>query len=400
MLQYLGMNIVFAVIINVLLVILVLGILIFVHELGHFILAKLNNVLVDEFSLGMGPKIWSFKKGETEYSLRAFPIGGYVSILGEVESEDPEEKKIALESPRSFLNKKWWQKLSILLAGVSFNFLLAAIIYYILLLPLGNALALPDNVADEGLWFGKIERVITDEYVTYDELSDDGNALEAGWPASGTIYSVNDEKVSTSKDLIDLVQSNKGNNLSVRVCTDEELQMCELYSTPVSDEGYLGIMLNSNYYYQVHYEGLTGVFSGFAHSLNTIQLSVRSIVDVFDRADQSGDYSEAVNTLGGPVALYFIVDYVKDLGVVGVAGLVATLSLTLMVMNLLPIPALDGGRVVLVLVREILGDKFSHKLEAWLVGVSYAALMLLMLAIVIKDVVFIGDFKELIDSLK
>lgn len=394
------MNIVIAIIVNILIVVLVLGVLIFVHELGHFLLAKLNGVLVEEFSIGMGPKIFSRKRGETEYSLRAFPIGGYVAILGEVETEDPMQQKFAKESPRSFLNKKWWQKISILIAGVFFNFLLASIIYYALLIPMGNALSITESVADDGLWFGEVEKVIFEDYVSYDQLVEDGNATAAGWPDTGIILSVGGKDISASDELIQMAQENRGKSIDVEICDVDDLSQCSIYKTAVSDQGHFGIYVNSNYYYEVHYTGVTGVLSGFAHSLNTIQITINGVVDIFDKADQTGDYSEAVNTFGGPVALYFIVDYVKDLGVVGVVGLVASLSLTLAVMNLLPIPALDGGRIVLVVIREILGERFSHKLEAILVGGSYAILMLFMLAVVVKDVFYIGDFKDLLESLK
>jgi regulator of sigma E protease len=386
-------------ILNIILLIGILGILIFVHELGHFLFAKFNNVKVSEFALGMGPVIYSKTIGETKWALRAFPIGGFVNILGEVESDDKKLVKEAKESPRSFLNKGPWQKISILFGGVLFNFLLAGLIYYFVIGFNGFVGYTTDIAYDKGLAFGEVSKMELTS-VFYYSLAEDGNAKKAGLPEIGEIKVVNGEEIQFSDDFSKQIKENKGGELDLEVCPiNEKLEStgeCNDYTVAVSDEGLLGVYLGQNYAYGVEYTGLDKFFVGFTHSINTIQMNFQALGAVFEEAEETGDYSEAANTLGGPVALYFIVDYVNDIGFLGMIELLATLNLTLFIVNLLPIPAMDGGRIVLVGVRSLLGDRFSHKLEATLVGVSFMLLMLLMVGIIVKDIFFIDTFRELL----
>lgn len=394
---------IFAVVLNIFVVILVLGFLIFIHELGHYLAAKANDIQVDEFSIGMGPKLLGRRVGETEYTLRAFPIGGFVSILGEADSEDPKIKKLSLTSPRSYLNKKWWQKVIVLLAGVFMNFMSAVIIFYFLVANMDYQVPITDEVADSGLIFGEVGIEKVGDAIYELVVDEDLPAEAAGWPEKGVLTSIAGEDVSITRDIVKLASKYEGKEVDVEICTLDEEELsdnCDVYSTAISDAGQFGIMIGHNYYYYVEYSGVDKVLSGFAHSVNTVQLTFMGIGDVFRDAGETGDYTNAVNTFGGPVALYFIVDFVRDLGFAGVMSLVASLSLTLVIMNLLPIPVLDGGRVVLVFVREALGDYFSYEVENTIIGISYLFMMLLMLGIVVKDFFFINTFKELIESLR
>ena len=179
-------------IINIVLVILVLGLLIFIHELGHFLVAKLSNVKVEAFSIGMGPKIFSKKRGETEYRLCLLPIGGYVSILGEVVDEES-MSKADIDDPRNFQNKNVFVKIAILLAGVTFNLLTAVIIYYVFLSMSAFSFVYPSDVVGYEPTFGnKVEKVLGELY--YSELSEDGNAIKEGWPEDGYIRAVGDSE--------------------------------------------------------------------------------------------------------------------------------------------------------------------------------------------------------------
>ena len=126
-----------------------------------------------------------------------------------------------------------------------------------------------------------------------------------------------------------------------------------------------------------------------------IHLAGVHIGNIFSDASDSGDYSVAVNTFSGPVGLYFIVDYMKELGILGLLDLIANMSLVLFVMNLLPIPALDGGRIVLVLTEWVMGDRYSKTIEAWLIRISFALLMIFMLLIFVKDFLYLDKLREL-----
>ena len=386
---------------NLILLLAVLSVLVFVHELGHFLFAKLNGVKVSEFAIGMGPILFSKQFGETKWAIRAFPIGGFVQILGETDVEDEKLQKEAETSPRSFINKSAWQKVSILFAGVLFNFLMASVIYFGLLAFNGFESSLPDFVED-GVPFGEIsrEKLTTLEYTKLV----DGVAKDSGMPDMAVIKSVNGNAIEYSDEFMAFLQDHKEKAITITACEMNEQRVvddnsCEIYSLTPNNDGMIGVLLTNNYYTKVTYTGLGRITSGFAHSINVIYMNIVGVGDIFNKAADTGDYSDAANSLGGPVALYFIVDYIRSLGPVALLELLAGLNLTLFIVNLVPIPAMDGGRIMLVGVRAVLGDKFSPKVETALISVSFILMMLLMLAIVVKDVVYIDSFKEFLGGL-
>lgn len=386
-----------SIVVNIVILVGVLGLLIFLHELGHFIAAKKSNVRVDAFALGMGPKIWGFTRGETEYRLNAFPIGGYVSIFGEVIEEDGVSEKDK-KDPRNFQGKHPLTKIFILIAGVTVNFFTAVIIYYGFLFASDFAFMYPQQVSGYEPIFGSIteEKV---EDLQYTELSEGGNAGKNGWPESGYINAVglsedSLENIVSSEEFTDVVVSNKGEVVFVEICA-EPGEDCEIFSSEISDEGKVGIFMAPNFIKLVVYEGWERAAAGFVHSINMLHLSGYYIANIFSDAQETGDYSTAVNTLSGPVGLYVVIDQIKALGILGILDLIANMSLVLFAMNLLPIPALDGGRIVLVLVEWATGDRYSKNIEAWLIKVSYVALMGLMVVILVKDFIYFDKLKEL-----
>ena len=386
-------------IINIVLVILVLGLLIFIHELGHFLVAKLSNVKVEAFSIGMGPKIFSKKRGETEYRLCLLPIGGYVSILGEVVDEES-MSKADIDDPRNFQNKNVFVKIAILLAGVTFNLLTAVIIYYVFLSMSAFSFVYPSDVVGYEPTFGnKVEKVLGELY--YSELSEDGNAIKEGWPEDGYIRAVGDsesdlKEIQTSREFSEFTKPRASERIYVEICDYiDKAKVCEVYPSDLSEEGKVGILLENNVIDLIEYRGWEKYAGGFVHSVNMLKLAGVHIGNIFNDASDSGDYTQAVNTLAGPVGLYFIVDYLKGLGILGILDLIANLSLTLFFMNLLPIPALDGGRIVLVIAERIMGSRFNKNIEAWLIRISFILLMLLMGAVLIKDFIYIDLLRDL-----
>ncbi len=385
-------------IVNVIILLLVLGLLITIHEVGHFVAARLSKVKVEDFAIGMGPTIYKKRKGGTNYKLNLLPIGGYVNILGEVVDDDEITEKMK-EDPNSFQNKNVFVKAFILSGGVLMNFMTAVIIYYILMSIYGFYFLFPSEVKGYDPLFGTVQTEIFGD-LEYTELSEDGNAVKSGWPKSGFIRSMGLEideldNVLTTIEFSDFVKSNKEEEIYVEICEDPEFTKCDIYSAEVSKEGLVGIVLVPNAQKYVEYTGFEKFTAGFIHSFNMIHLGVVHIGQIFTQASDTGDYSKAVNTFSGPVGLYFIVDFLKELGFSGILDLVANLSLTLFIMNILPIPALDGGRIMLVFIEQLLGDKFNKNVEAWLIRVSFILLMVFMLAVILKDIVFIDSLKEL-----
>jgi len=399
------------IIINIVLVVLILSVLVFIHELGHFIAAKMTNTKVTAFAVGMGPKVWSYTYGETEYMLNLLPIGGYVNIVGDgldlgEEGNDKEKKKKEAEAEpeRSFRNKPLWAKLWILSAGVIFNLITAMVMYQVLLGLDGYSFTIPNELADYKPAFGTVQEE-TYFKPQYANPIDDGGAKNAEWPERGFLFGyINSEGVEAEFDradgFVDFVTSSVGTTQDIKICdydsVDQEYFDCGVYSTTISEEGKVGISLYDNVFQTVVYEGATGVFRGAAHSVNVAKLSIKHIDNIFEEANESGDYSEAANTLAGPVGLYSIVEFMRQIGVVGILDLIANLSLTLFIMNLLPIPALDGGRIILSIAERLLGKYYSPKMEMWLVQVSFVLLLILMLAIIVKDIFLFNSLREFI----
>lgn len=163
-------------IINILLFIVILGVIVFIHEFGHFILAKINGVYVYEFALGMGPKLWGFKKGDTEYNLRAIPIGGFCQLAGE-DLDTDDDKKIPKE--KRLQNKKPWQRFLIMLFGPMNNFILAVLLIFLMALIWGGA---------------------TMDPVIY-EVEKNSACEKAGLKANDKVISINNQRIDTSDDI-------------------------------------------------------------------------------------------------------------------------------------------------------------------------------------------------------
>lgn len=386
--------------VNILLTLVVLNILIFLHELGHFIAAMIMKVRVDEFALGMGPKVIGKEYKGVLYAIRMFPIGGFVRIYGE--SDEPGKSvKDLRQDKHSFQSKKLWQKAVILFAGVFMNLMTAVAIYYVLLGMSDFKFPFPSTELGINPPFGdaKVEKLGD---LAYSELLKDGSAKEAGWPDSGYIaavglkYSGKMIPVEYDFEFRAIVTDKAGEEIVVEVCEDlGQPESCDAYTTMVSEDGRVGILLEYNSIQYIEYVGWQRYMAGFLHSWNVIYISVAQLGNIFSQSAANGDYSTALNVVSGPLGLYYVIDFIKGLGWIGVLDLIANLSLTLFVINLLPIPALDGGRIVLAVAESTLGRYFSKRVEAWLIRISFVMMMLLMLAIILKDIFYIDTLRNL-----
>ena len=375
-----------SVVVNILLFLLVVSILTFVHELGHFIAAKAIGAMVFEFSLGFGPKLFSKKIGETMYSIRALPFGGYVKILGDGDLEE----KVTKEDEKKNLNKKpKWQRIIVMLAGVTMNILLSISIYYIVLAANGWELVLNQEFKDFKPVGATIYRE-RDGDVEY-ELIDGGNAQEAGLPEKGTVKSIDGVKIEYTDEVGKIIRSKKGEYISINACIED---VCTDYSVKVSDEGKVGIYMLSNYMVILSYKE-NKLFAGFSHIRNSLILMGSKLKGLISQAKVTGDYTELSNSVSGPVGIYFVIDYFKKFGIVTFIGMVADLSVSLAIVNLLPIPALDGGRVFILLIEWIVGKELDEKIESKIINISFIFLIIVILFVIIKDIVNIDSIKEL-----
>lgn len=321
--------------------ILIFCMMILPHEFGHFITAKACDVKINEFSMGMGPALFKKQKGETLYSLRLLPIGGYCAMEG----EDGEN-----ENDRAFVNKKPWQKCLILFAGAGMNILVAIVIMI-------------------GLTF--YSGVAT---TTIGSVQADSPAYEAGIKAGDELVSVDGKSIDKWADLGTAVaEADDDDNLTVTVLRDGDEMTFKTSSIESDGRRIIGVTTAVTHSF---IPCLKGSFANFWHMSTTL---ISAFVQLF--TGQVG-----LDQMGGPVA---IVKIAGDAGAVGVSSflyLVAFISVNLAIFNLLPLPALDGGRIVFVVLRKITGRDFGTTFET---KYHFAGLMILfafMIFITYNDV--------------
>ena len=327
--------------------IIIFGILIFVHELGHFTVAKWFNILVHEFSIGMGPAIFKKKKGETQYSLRALPIGGFVRLEGEDGGSD---------NPRAFCNAAAWKRILVLVAGAFMNILLGFVIYT-LIFSFAPQIQTP-----------VIENVIKDS-----------PAAEAGLLPGDRIIEIGGSKVHIFSDIsleINLNGSIRGNKpLDVTVDRDGEKMTFTL--TPMQKDGRFMIGFESkaektNFGNVVHSSFYNTIFS-----VKLVYVSLRELV--FGRV--------SMNDMSGPVGIVGEISRAAKTSIFDVLGLAALIAVNLGVMNMLPLPALDGGRVVFALIEILRGGKpLKPEVEGYVHMIGFLLLIGLMLFVTYSDI--------------
>ena len=344
---------------NLLLFIFILGLLIFVHELGHFLTAKKSGVYIYEFSIGMGPEIKSIKgKDGILYSIRALPIGGFVQMAGEI-YEDDDTKNIPKE--QFMCNRPWYQRLVILVAGVFNNFLLAIILLFAMALIWGTPSLKP---------------------VVYD-VTDGYPAKEAGIKAGDVIKAINGSKVKTL-DKTQLLLLLKTKDDKYQITVEHQNGQTETYEViPKTEKNSSGD--------EVKVFGIqtkTNVTKGFGSAVkyaftkfgSVVEQMWLTIVNLF-----TGKIS--INAMSGPVGIYSVVGETRSAGIESVIYLIAYLSINLGIMNILPIPALDGGHLLFLIIEKIRGKKIDEKVEGITTTIFFALLLLLMLYITIHDVI-------------
>ena len=334
--------------------ILILGIIVFIHEFGHFIFAKRAGIYVYEFSLGMGPRIFKFnrKNDETDYSLRLFPIGGYVQMAGEeieMDEKIPENKRMQ--------SKTWLQRFLTIIAGIMFNFILAVVVFFIV----GLVNGAPQNKP----------------YITVVEDGINSGIVNVG----DRILAVNGKKVVFTDVLVLDVQLNSGKPLSLTVRgTDGIDRDIILNPIEVNNNG------DVSYKYGI---GLgddvkTGVFAAIKYSFIKFASLVTQmslvVVNLF-----TGKLG--LSSLSGPIGIFSVVGESARAGFINLVYLVGFISLNVGFMNLLPIPALDGGRILFLIIEKIKGSKVDVKVENIIHTIGFALLMLLMLVITFNDII-------------
>ena len=331
--------------------ILVLSVTIFVHELGHFIFAKKAGIYVYEFCIGMGPRIFMFKRknDETEYGIRLFPIGGFCAMAGEAVEDDetvPKDKKLQ--------SKTWLQKFLTIVAGVMFNFIFAIVLLIIFGFINGN----PNN-----------KPIVS-------QVPIDSPSYEAGLQTGDIIKTLNGTKINTIDRLMIEYQMSYGESLELTVLRDGKLEKINIVPTEKDGVYSYGFSLDSTVEYGF-FEGIKYGFSKFFSLIEQMFLVISYLV--------TGKLS--LSNLSGPVGIYNIVGESAKLGLIYLIYLTAYLSINVGFINLLPIPAFDGGRILFLIIEKIRKKPIKPNVENTIHAVGLVLLMILMIAITYNDIV-------------
>ncbi len=346
--------------------IIVISVLVFIHELGHFLVARACGVYVRDFSIGMGPVIYQYQGKETTYSLRALPIGGAVQMLGEdgVDKEldetvqhgaaqaAPDEP--SSDDPRSFINKPAWQRLLIIFAGPAMNFLLAIVLFFIIFLAQG----FPTN-----------QNIIG-------EVIADLPAQQAGLQAGDQIVQIDDQPVADWMGIVDAVKQSNGAAVTLQVL--REGQQLEMKLQPIREEE------DNRYVIGVRQKLRTAPLESFNMAVVKTWDSTKMVVSFIPKLI-SGEVSR--DNLAGPIGIAKISGDAARQGPIVFLAFMAIISINLGIMNLLPIPALDGGRILLITLEIIFRRKLPAFIEEKIHLIGFALLMLLMLFAVYNDIV-------------
>ncbi|WP_046175023.1 RIP metalloprotease RseP [Domibacillus indicus] len=406
--------------------IVIFGSLVFFHELGHFIFARRAGILCREFAIGFGPKVFSHKKGETVWTIRLLPLGGYVRMAGEdpettelkagqrigvvfneneeavnliingrdrfkdarvieIERADLEhgltisgyeegeeelktypvhrealitEDQLSIQiAPydRQFNSKTLLQRAMAIFAGPLFNFILAFIVFVVLAMIQG----IPTNEPELG------------------EVIDEGAAVEAGLKEGDRVVSIDGENMASWDEIVKVIQENPGEELTFIV--DREGEQLTVPVTPSAEEA----------------EGKTfgriGVYSPFEHSIiGSFTYGAKDVYNwtklIFELLGTIVTGQFSLDMLSGPVGIYVSTDTVAQSGIFNLAKWAGVLSINLGIMNLLPLPALDGGRLMFFLYEAVRGKPVDRQMEGMVHFVGFALLMLLMIVVTWNDI--------------
>ena len=371
---------------TIILFLLILGVIVFVHELGHFIMAKLYDVKVEEFALGFPPKICGFKKGETEYSLNSIPLGGYCKIMG----EDGEEK----DNPRSFGSKSVGKRFLILSAGVIMNFILAFIIFSAIFM-----VGFPQDVTGENLSIIKSDkynssevsgiiqlegvRSVRDIKVQISEVAEDTPADKAGLEIGDTIVKADDKEIKSIEDLQNYTKENLGKPIVLSILRGKENITKEIIPREEypDGEGAMGVSLIRTAV--VSYSPLEAIKKGYEYTVHLTIFIIMAFAAIVWGLLTTGKTAAEVS---GPIGIAAMTQQAAAMGFMTVLNFTALISVNLAIINALPFPALDGGRLLFLAVEKIKGSPINQNFEAKVNNIGFALLMLLMVVITFKDI--------------
>ncbi|MFB3924961.1 MAG: RIP metalloprotease RseP [Syntrophales bacterium] len=347
--------------IDIVSVIILLGVLIFVHEFGHFLVAKMSGVGVLKFSLGFGPKLIGRKYGETEYLLSAVPLGGYVKLLGESQGDElpPEDES------RSFLKQHVAKRIAIVAAGPAFNFLFAVLVFSLIFM-----IGIPTLTTEIG------------------GVQSGSAAYEAGLREKDRITEIDGRKVSSWTEIADAIAKSKGKEMAFKIARDGQTMEVRLKAKPTAAKNIFGEDMES---YKIGIQASSQIFtkrenpvravwSGLEQTWYVSELTVVSLFKILEGA-------VSPSTLGGPILIAQMAGSQVKKGILPFIFFMAILSINLGVLNLLPVPVLDGGHLFFFIIELITGREINVRWREMAQQVGFVLLIMLMLFVFYNDII-------------
>ncbi|NCF75101.1 MAG: RIP metalloprotease RseP [Xanthomonadaceae bacterium] len=361
----------------------ILGVLVLAHEFGHFIIARKMGVKVDEFAIGFPPRIFGIYKNRagkwikvfgnkkvedvptTLYALHLIPLGGFCKIKGEDGEKSVDED--------SFVNKKIWQKSSILVAGVTMNFLLCAILFSI-----GFMIGLPQAVDSSA---HKVLSVKNTE-VQIISIAENSPAQKNDIKFGDVILSVNGNKVNSAKQASEFISKNGSKEIILKIKRNNQEMEKKIIPKKINDseKAKIGVAMVDEGI--VSYPFLKSIYMGFA---TTIKLTKTITVTFYNIIIDWATGKKIDTDVAGPVGIAVLTGQMVNMGFIYVLEFAALLSLNLAIINILPIPALDGGRLLFLAFEKIRGRAMSIKLENTLNNTGFTFLILLVILVTVRD---------------
>ena len=356
------------------LTILVLSLLVLLHELGHFLVAKLFGIHVEEFGIGLPPKALKlFKHKETEYTLNWLPIGGFVRLAGEETDPTLWERINPLTHSHMFFAKPAWQRALVIVAGVTMNFLIGILMFSAVYAKMG----IPQFAGEQ---------------VMVTEVASDSPAEIAGMKAGEVVVKVGDTEIKKADDFVSIVKEHQGEMISVYLAKvdsnglkSDSARIVEVIPrvNPPAGQGALGVGVSTvpivTYIKKAWYEA---PFYGAIEGTKEAVAWSREFLKIFMHP------AELLKNMGGPVAVVKVGQTAAKEGWVTMARFAGIISLNLAIFNLLPIPALDGGRLLMIALEKIIGRKRVVKFERYANGVGMFLLIALLIGVTVKDLFF------------
>lgn len=344
--------------------IIVLGLLIFVHEFGHFLFAKLFGVKVLRFSLGFGPKLFGKQVGETEYLVSAFPLGGYVKMYG----ENPGDEVEPAEAGRAFNEKPLWQRFCIVAAGPLFNLFFAVLLFFLIYAFVGLPKPIPGT---------KIGQV-----------APDSPAAKAGIVAGDVIRAIDGKPISEWEQISKIVRQGNGapvtlilqrGEATVTVTgTPTRQEVKNIFGEKVGERYLLGISRSEELIFE-KVSLLTALGAGFSQTWNLIYLTLLSLVKIIQKVVPASE-------LGGPILIAQLAGQQMEAGWMNLVYFMGLLSVNLGILNLFPIPILDGGHLLFFTVEGIMRRPLSMKTRELLQQIGLVLLVSLMFFVFYNDI--------------